>query len=53
MRWYLLAFLVWIAEIIMFLTILLIPVCMWLRGNCFFFEKPFTAAELRDAGFPL
>ena len=44
MKYYFLALLVWIVMIIMFLTIILIPVVMHLRDNNEWFASPFSKA---------
>ena len=44
MKWYCLAFLICIIEILMFASIILIPVVMYLRDECEWFEHPFIKA---------
>ena len=42
--YYYLALLIWILIIIMFISIILIPVCMYLKHNSMLWYKPFSAA---------
>lgn len=44
MKWYFLALLIWLLETIMFVSVILIPVIMYLRDNYEWFEKPFNTA---------
>lgn len=44
MRYYFLAFVIWILEIVMFATIILIPVAMYLRDSYVWFDAPFGQA---------
>ena len=44
MKWYYLALLTWILEIIMFISIVLIPVCIYLRDSHDWWETPFSEA---------
>ena len=44
MKWYYLALLTWILEIIMFASIILIPVCIYLRDLRDWWDKPFINA---------
>ena len=48
MKWYYLALLIWIAEIIMFASIILIPVVMYLRRWCIWWDRPFTEADANN-----
>lgn len=48
MKFYFLAFLIWILEIVMFASIVLIPVVMYLRDNYDWFERPFNEASYTD-----
>lgn len=44
MRWYWLALLIWFIEILMFVSILLIPVVVYARDNNDWFHAPFRNA---------
>ena len=44
MIWYYLAFLTWILEIILFISIIGIPVVLYLRDNNDWFAQPFAEA---------
>lgn len=46
MKWYYLALLIWIAEIAMFASVILIPVCMYLRDSSDWWYRPFSEAEV-------
>ena len=48
MKWYFLALLIWFAEILMCATILLIPVCIYLRDNDDWFDSPFNEARIAN-----
>jgi hypothetical protein len=41
MKWFYLAFLIWIFEIILFVSIIALPLCFWLRNNYLSFSSPF------------
>lgn len=45
MKWYYLALLIWIAEILMFASIVLLPVAIYLRNNNDWWENPFEEAH--------
>lgn len=45
MRWYYLALLIYIAEIIMFASVVLIPLVMYLRDAEDWWKSPFTEAR--------
>lgn len=45
MRFYYLALLTWIAEILMFASIIFIPVVLFLRNKYLWFIRPFEEAE--------
>ena len=45
MRYYWLAWLIWLAIIAMFASVLLIPVCMYLRDRFVWFRYPFAMAN--------
>jgi hypothetical protein len=52
MKWYFLAFLVWIIEILMFASIILIPFVMYLRNETEWFEHPFAKADSKKWNYP-
>ena len=45
---YYLALLIWILEIIMFASIILLPVVVWLRDNYDAFKVPFVCAHCKS-----
>lgn len=52
MKWYFLAFLVWIIEILMFASIILIPFVMYLRNETEWFARPFAKADSKKWNYP-
>ena len=46
MKWYYLALITCIAEIIMFASVILIPVCMYLRDYYVWWNRPFSQAYM-------
>lgn len=48
MKWFYLAFLIWIVEILLFVSIIAIPLCMWLRDSYLSFGNPFWWAGEKD-----
>lgn len=47
MKWYYLAILIWILEILMFISIIFIPAVMYLRDYHWWFNSPFLIAKIR------
>lgn len=45
MKWYYLALLIWILKIILWVSILGIPIEIYISNNSEWFEKPFCEAE--------
>ena len=48
MKWYILAFLVWLLEILLCATIILIPICWCLRNRYDWFYAPLESARIND-----
>lgn len=47
MKWFYLALLTWIFEILLFVSIIGIPICMYLRYTSRWFAFPFEEASMR------
>lgn len=48
MRFFILAFFIWVLEIIMFASVVFIPLCLHLRGRYIEFGEPFFCADIMN-----